>query len=176
MVLYPLDYYFLDLLCAVIFAIAAFTDFLDGYLARKYNAVSDLGSLIDPVADKMLVAAALILLASRGELPSFMAILLVSREIAVSGIRLVSLREGYNIPVDTLGKYKTVLQDIGIVMLFINRPLFDLSLYVAGMILLWGALGLSMYSAYFYWQSYWNSKKSKIAEISPDEPEQENAP
>ncbi|MDA9951040.1 CDP-diacylglycerol--glycerol-3-phosphate 3-phosphatidyltransferase [Oligoflexaceae bacterium] len=167
MLLYPLDYYFLDVACAILFAAAAITDFLDGYLARKYDGVSEFGVLIDPIADKMLVAAALILLSSRGILPSWMAILLVSREFAVNGIRLVSTSLGFSIPVDTLGKYKVVFQDIGIVCLFLDAKLFDLSLFVLGMILLWAALALSLYSAYFYWQSYQSQVRAKrLDEIS----------
>jgi len=163
MMLYPWDYFFVDIICAVLFAAAAITDFLDGYIARKYNLVSAFGELIDPIADKMLVASALILLASRGVLPSWMAILLISREFAVSGIRLVSLKDGFNIPVDALGKYKTIMQDVGIVCLIVNRSVFDLSMYVVGMISLWIALGLSLYSAYFYWQAYWAAKNEQSA-------------
>lgn len=162
MVLYPWNFFVIDIICAVLFSLAAITDFLDGYIARKYQLVSAFGELIDPIADKMLVAAALILLTARGVMPSWVAILLISREFAVSGIRLVSLKDGVAIPVDTLGKYKTVLQDVGIVCLLVNVTLFDLSLYYVGMICLLGALGLSLYSAYFYWLAYWSTKSEKV--------------
>ncbi|MBQ6980498.1 MAG: CDP-diacylglycerol--glycerol-3-phosphate 3-phosphatidyltransferase [Clostridia bacterium] len=116
------------LIAAVIFALAAFTDFLDGYIARKYNLVSDLGKFLDPIADKVLVAAALVVMlvvpnGGAAILPSYAAIfiaVILARELIISGFRMVAASKGKVLAADKAGKLKTVTQDIAITLLLIG--------------------------------------------------------
>jgi len=150
----------LGILCGFIFAMAAITDVVDGYVARRYGMVSPLGALLDQVADKTLVAAALVLLANAGILPSFIAALLICRDIAVNGVRLMALERQVVIEVSDFGKLKTVLLSIGITCLLINRPLFDLPLREIGMICMWLGLALSIYSGWAYSHAFLTNTKN----------------
>ena len=111
-----------DTAAAVIFAIAALTDSLDGYAVRMRKEVTRLGQLIDPLADKLQVTAALFTLVEMGRVSSWIAILIVGREFAVSGLRIVAAVEGVVIPASTLGKVKTALQMVAIVALLLQWP------------------------------------------------------
>lgn len=160
LLLYPLSKS-LGPLCAVIFAAAAITDFLDGWIARRYGTVTAIGSLLDPIADKMLIGAALVLLASSDALPVFLAGLLICRDIGVNGLRMVALEQKIVIEVRDVGKWKTVFQSLGIFCLFISKPLFEIRFREIGMVCIWIALFLSLYSAWSYGKSYWQSIKSQ---------------
>jgi CDP-diacylglycerol--glycerol-3-phosphate 3-phosphatidyltransferase len=162
LVLYPLEWEFLRVPCALIFAAAAATDYLDGYLARRYGMVTPLGALLDPIADKMLVAAGLVLLARAGAAPAFVCALLICRDIAVSGIRLMALEQRITIEVSEFGKWKTAITSVAIFCLMINKPLFDLPFRLVGMLCLWGALGLSAYSAWLYVQAFLQKNKTPL--------------
>ncbi len=109
------------LISAVIFALAAFTDFLDGYIARKYNLVTNLGKFLDPIADKVLVSTALIvMLINRNILPEYGAIavaIILARELIISGFRMVAASKGVVLAADKSGKIKTVFQDFAILVL-----------------------------------------------------------
>lgn len=113
------------LISAIIFVLAAFTDFLDGYIARKYNLVTDFGKFLDPVADKVLVAAALIVMlvvptGGAAILPSYAAIfvaVILARELIISGFRMVAASKGKVLAADKVGKIKTFTQDIAITVL-----------------------------------------------------------
>jgi CDP-diacylglycerol--glycerol-3-phosphate 3-phosphatidyltransferase len=109
------------LISAVIFALAAFTDFLDGYIARKYNLVTNLGKFLDPIADKVLVSTALIvMLVNSNILPWYGAIavaIILARELIVSGFRMVAASKGVVLAADKSGKIKTVFQDFAILVL-----------------------------------------------------------
>ena len=126
------------LISAVIFALAAFTDFLDGYIARKYNLVTDLGKFLDPVADKVLVATALIIMlvvpnGGAGILPEYCAIfvaIILARELIISGFRMVAASKGKVLAADKSGKIKTFTQDIAICVLLVGA-LFDGGIYTA---------------------------------------------
>ena len=96
------------LIAAVIFLIAAFTDWLDGHLARSTNQITRLGQLLDPIADKLLVTAALVSLTGRQQVPAWMATIILCREIAITGLRAVAADQHLIIPADTFGKYKMV--------------------------------------------------------------------
>jgi CDP-diacylglycerol--glycerol-3-phosphate 3-phosphatidyltransferase len=159
LLLYPLDFFALNVICALIFVAAAITDWLDGYLARKYESVTPLGALLDPIADKLLVAAALVVLAAAGVVPAFVAGLMICRDIGVSGLRLMALERRITLEVSEFGKWKTGLQDVAIVCLMINRPVWDLPLRTIGMMSMWIALGLSLYSAYAYGKAFWEKTK-----------------
>lgn len=109
------------LLSAAVFAIAAFTDFLDGHIARKEGIVTDFGKFVDPVADKLLVLSALIMLVQQGLMPAWVVILILARELCVDGLRMVAGSKGMVIAAGKLGKIKTVTQIILILWLMIFR-------------------------------------------------------
>lgn len=107
-------------LAAVVFVLASVTDYFDGKIARKYNLITNFGKLMDPLADKMLVITALILLSSTGEVNYLCTLIVVLREIAISSIRLVALEKGEVIAASMWGKYKTATQMISIVLILFN--------------------------------------------------------
>ena len=116
------------LYATIVFAIAAFTDFLDGYIARKYNMVTDLGKFLDPIADKVLVLTAMILMltdVAGGILPSVIGgigvVIILARELIVSSFRMVAASKKVVIAADKLGKIKTVSQDIALVLLLLSK-------------------------------------------------------
>jgi len=122
---------------AIIFSLAAATDFLDGYIARKYNLVTDFGKFLDPIADKVLVSTALIVLL--GVLPWYSAImvaLIMARELIVSGFRLVAAGKGLVIAADKSGKIKTFFTDITIVVILLSIQIGAYWLYIAGIVML----------------------------------------
>jgi len=114
---------FTNFLSAVIFALAFLTDLLDGYLARKNNQVSDFGKIMDPLADKVLVAAAMILLTQAGVVSAWVTVLVLAREFIVSGVRMAAAAEGNVVAASIWGKAKTMWQFVAITLaLLINRP------------------------------------------------------
>ncbi len=113
----------------LLFLLAAATDGLDGYIARKQGKVTDFGKFIDPLADKILVLAGLIILVETGNLPGWVAVIIIGREIAVTGLRAVLATKNIILPASHLGKYKMAAQTLSIVSLFIwgfkpNMPLY----------------------------------------------------
>lgn len=113
-----------NLIILAIFLIASFTDFLDGYLARKNNLVTTFGKFLDPIADKLLVLAALIMLVEMGQIPGWIPIIIAAREFIVSGIRMLAAGEGNVIAASWLGKVKTVSQMIAITFAFLGNHAF----------------------------------------------------
>src|SRR3954451_8960582 len=109
-----------DVVALAIFWVAAGTDLLDGYLARRWGQVTTIGTLLDPIADKMLVSAALISLVQVRVIPGWLVVLLVGREFAVSGLRSIAAAEGYTIHASELGKTKTFFQVISISLLLVG--------------------------------------------------------
>tara|TARA_B100000945_G_C20261538_1_gene539534 strand:+ start:133 stop:723 length:591 start_codon:yes stop_codon:yes gene_type:complete len=149
-----------DLVPFFLFVIASFTDFLDGLLARLYKEESKLGELLDPIADKILVAAALVLLVMNGIIKNYeviAAIIILTREILISGLRefLAKKREA-SIPVSSLSKFKTLIQMLSIAMLLTGETgnkiinFQDYNAQTIGIILLWIAAFLTLYTGYDY--------------------------
>lgn len=136
----------------LVFAAAAFTDFLDGYLARRSGQITNLGKLLDPVADKLLVASGLILLVQAQQIAVWLAIVLIARELIVTGARAVAANEGFIVPADSLGKLKVVGQIGGILCLILQGAWVDAQafLFSAGSVLLYMALVLSLISGWRY--------------------------
>lgn len=132
----------------IIFIIASFTDFLDGYLARKYNETTNLGAFLDPVADKVLVFAALILLAESGVIPSWSVILIIGRETLINGFRLIAIEKGVVISASYLGKLKTVTQMVSLVLLLFAPALVVLN--VIGLVVYWIAVVATLISGIEY--------------------------
>jgi len=135
-----------DVAALIIFWLAAATDLLDGYLARRWKQVTTIGTLLDPIADKMLVSAALISLVQVRVIPGWLVVLLVGREFAVSGLRSIAAAEGYTIHASELGKTKTFFQVISISLLLvgIHHPWIGswatASLYVVVLFSVWSAV------------------------------------
>ncbi|MFB5266640.1 CDP-diacylglycerol--glycerol-3-phosphate 3-phosphatidyltransferase [Paenibacillus enshidis] len=141
---------FNQLLAALIFIVAASTDGIDGYLARKHNLVTNLGKLLDPLADKLLVTAVLISLVEMGKLDSWVAVVIVSREFAVTGLRQIALLDGSVVAASNWGKLKTVIQIVAIVALLINNFPFVFMGIPFDQIAIWAAAVITIYSGYDY--------------------------
>ena len=136
-----------------IFAVAAITDWLDGYLARRWGEVSAFGAFLDPVADKLMVAAALIVLVELGRAESYLAMIIIGREIAISALRewMAQLGEGKSVAVAFVGKVKTVAQMTAIIALLLHEPLIPgVSTPLLGSISLWVAAILTLWSMVHY--------------------------
>lgn len=136
------------LAAGLVFACAAFTDFLDGYLARKSGQITNLGKLLDPVADKLLVASGLILLVQFQRVAVWLAIVMIAREMIVTGARVVAAKEGFVVPADSLGKFKVIGQIGGILCLILQGVWVQSEGLLAsiGTGLLYIALFFSLYS------------------------------
>jgi CDP-diacylglycerol--glycerol-3-phosphate 3-phosphatidyltransferase len=138
---------------AAIFFVATITDFLDGYIARNYGSGSTIGQFLDPLADKLVVTAALIMLtgmARSPRVPGWMVVVVVSREMLVTGLRGLVAAEGRIIGAEELGKYKMALQAMAVQGLLIHYTYFNIDFFAAGLFLLWIALVLSIWSAIDY--------------------------
>ena len=144
---------------AAIFAVAGITDWLDGYLARRLHQTSAFGAFLDPVADKLMVAAALVLLVQADPDPwlAIVAVIIIGREIAISGLRewMAEIGRRGQVKVATLGKFKTVLQMFAIFFMLFRVPLFGLPVYEAGYWLLFAAAGLTLWSMLGYLRLAW---------------------
>ena len=130
----PIPYRF-ELL-AVIFLAASATDFIDGYVARRQAQITKLGKLLDPVVDKILISAALLLLVEAGKLWAWVAILIIGREIAVTGLRAVASSSGIVIQAEGMGKLKMIFQVAGISLLFLVDASTHYAIWVAGVVVL----------------------------------------
>ncbi|HEX3744851.1 MAG TPA: CDP-diacylglycerol--glycerol-3-phosphate 3-phosphatidyltransferase [Bryobacteraceae bacterium] len=137
-----------------IFLAAAGTDLLDGYLARRWKQVTTVGTLLDPIADKLLISAALVSLVQVGVLPGWMAILIIGREFAVSGLRQIAAAEGYTIKASDLGKTKMLSQVVAVscLLLAVRHP----ALRTWGMVFMWIVVVFAMLSAMSYFRKFWH--------------------
>ncbi|MBD1379287.1 CDP-diacylglycerol--glycerol-3-phosphate 3-phosphatidyltransferase [Metabacillus arenae] len=135
---------------ALIFIIASTTDWIDGYYARKLNMVTNLGKFLDPLADKLLVSAALIILVDLNLAPAWMVIVIISREFAVTGLRLVLAGEGEVVAANMLGKIKTWTQIIAVAALLLHNLPFEFVYFPFGMIALWVAVIFTVLSGWEY--------------------------
>ena len=141
-----------SLVAATVFGLAALTDLLDGYLARRHSQITTLGQLLDPLADKLLVAAGLILLVQFQRVDSWLAFAIIAREIGVTGLRSIAASEGIVITADRLGKSKTFFQVMGILLLTlpISINVFDFDYHILGKLFLYLALLLGLLSGIRY--------------------------
>ena len=138
------------LIAGLLFSAAAITDYLDGFLARKRGLVTTLGKVMDPVADKLLVSSAFIMLTSLGWVPAWMACIIIGRELAVTGLRNIIAEKGEDLSASNLGKYKTGFQIAAIIPLMIHFPFLGLDVQVIGNLFLWGALIFTIWSGADY--------------------------
>ena len=135
---------------AIIFIVAAVTDWLDGYLARKHNQVTNFGKLWDPIADKLLVTAALLMLMAWGKVGFVVVLIIVGRELIIGGVRSLAASKGVVMAADKSGKLKTVVQFIAVIILLLNNWPFVGCQVDVGLILIWISAGLSIYSCVEY--------------------------
>jgi len=145
-----------SLAAATVFGIAAITDLLDGYLARRRSEVTRLGRLLDPIADKLLVISGLILLVEFQRVSAIVAILMIAREVAVTGIRAISAAEGIVLSAETIGKYKMTAQVLAIMFLIVADSVDpEWKFYAIGNVLLYSALMLGLISGAKYLFTFW---------------------
>ncbi|MBJ6363448.1 CDP-diacylglycerol--glycerol-3-phosphate 3-phosphatidyltransferase [Paenibacillus sp. GCM10012307] len=139
-----------QIVATLIFIIAASTDGLDGYIARKNKTVTNLGKLLDPLADKLLVAAVLISLVEMSRLDAVIAVIIISREFAITGLRQIALLEGKVLAASTWGKWKTAVQITMIIALLLNNFPFALIDLRFDLIVTWAAAIITVYSGIDY--------------------------
>ena len=137
-------------IAALLFSAAAITDYLDGFYARKRGLVSTLGKVMDPIADKLLVSSAFIMLTSLGWIPAWIVCIIIGRELAVTGLRNIIAEKGEDISASNLGKYKPGFQIAAIIPLMIHYPFWGLNVQVIGVLFLWGALVFTIWSGADY--------------------------
>ncbi|TDI13476.1 MAG: CDP-diacylglycerol--glycerol-3-phosphate 3-phosphatidyltransferase [Acidobacteria bacterium] len=145
-----------EIWAVAIFLVAATTDALDGYIARRRGQVTALGTLLDPVADKLLISAALISLVEEGLAPAWMVVIIVGRELAVSGLRSLASQRGIEIAASVWGKFKMISQVMAIVLLILDRKL-PLPFSRSGEMVLWVVLVLAVFSAADYFLKFYRS-------------------
>ena len=134
----------------VIFALASFTDMLDGKIARKYNLITNFGKLMDPLADKILTAAAMVCLVELGDLAAWIVVIILFREYAITGLRSVAASENIVVAANIWGKEKTVCQMIALMLLMLKPQIVALCGVNLGLILMYVALLLTVYSGVDY--------------------------
>jgi CDP-diacylglycerol--glycerol-3-phosphate 3-phosphatidyltransferase len=145
---------------AIIFSAAAITDYFDGYFARRFGLVSNLGKVMDPVADKLLVSSAFIMLTALGWVPAWVVCIIIGREIAVTGLRNIIAEKGEDVSASNLGKYKTGFQIAAAIPLLIHYPFFSLDAHAIGTFFLWGALIFTLWSGIDYFVKFRNLLKT----------------
>ena len=143
-------------LAAVVFGLASLSDLLDGFLARRQQLVTNFGKFLDPLADKLVVSAALIMLIPLGRAPAWMVVVIVGRELAITGLRSVAVSEGKVISADELGKKKMVFQIVAILGLLLHYEYFGINFHAVGMFFLWLAVALTLWSGFNYFRRFWD--------------------
>lgn len=155
-----------DVIATVLFCSAAVTDWADGYLARKLNQTSAFGAFLDPVADKLMVAAALIILVQLGRADAIVAMIIIGREITISALRewMAKIGASKSVAVSMLGKIKTTAQMLALPMLLYYAPLAGLDMKVIGNWLIWIAALLTLWSMGYYLRMAWPEIARRSAE------------
>jgi CDP-diacylglycerol--glycerol-3-phosphate 3-phosphatidyltransferase len=151
---------------AAVFFLATVSDYLDGYIARSYGSGTTVGKFLDPLADKVVVTTALIMLAAMHRVPSvpaWIVVVLVAREFLVTGIRALAATEGKVFGAEELGKYKMVLQSIAIPALMLHYTYFHVDFFEAGMFVLWISMVVSVWSGVDYYVKIIRAMKPKAA-------------
>lgn len=149
-----------DIVAAAIFALASFTDWLDGYLARRRQQITPLGQMMDPLADKLLTSAAFISLVQMEKAPAWMVAVIIGRELAITALRSINYNRGVNIPASRLGKFKMVAEVVAILALILGREHLGI-LYVVGPLALWVAVVLAVVSGVDYYTRFMRGQGSR---------------
>jgi len=147
----------LSLFIAILFILAALTDLLDGYVARRYGITTKIGKLLDPMADKIIVSAAMVLLIPIGRIPAWIVAIMIIRDLVVDGIRSIASVSGRVIGASQLAKKKTLCQIVAVSALIIHYPLWVIDAHGVGMVILYLALALSIVSAADYIQKFYRN-------------------
>ena len=160
---------------AILFLLAGLTDWLDGYLARRLNQTSHFGAFLDPVADKLIVAVALVLIVYAhdglfGAVVALSSAIIIGREIAVSAIRewMALLGARQRVAVVAIGKIKTIVQVIALFLLLYRRPIYGFEIYEYGVLLLFIAAALTLWSMFVYLRAAWPVIVDPNAEMPPE--------
>jgi CDP-diacylglycerol---glycerol-3-phosphate 3-phosphatidyltransferase len=142
-------------LAALVFGIASLTDLLDGYLARQQKAETAIGKLLDPMADKLLILSGMIMLIPLDRIPAWMVVLIIGREVAITGLRGIASAEGEVIAASRLGKAKMIFQSLSLGGLMLHYEYFGINFHILGTILLWIALIITLWSGIdYFWKFY----------------------
>lgn len=147
-------------MAALIFSLASLTDLLDGYIARQQKTETSMGKLLDPMADKLLITSAMIMLISLERIPAWIVVLIVGREIAVTGLRGIASVQGLVIAASKWGKAKTVFQSIALIGLLLHYEYLGINFHVLGMILLVIALGITLWSGLDYFFNFYREQQN----------------
>ncbi|MDQ6992607.1 MAG: CDP-diacylglycerol--glycerol-3-phosphate 3-phosphatidyltransferase [Mariprofundus sp.] len=142
-------------LSSSLFALAAMTDWLDGYLARSRGEETPFGRFLDPVADKLLVASALVLLVSSHQAPAVLGIIIIGREITIGALREWLAQRSTVVHVSQIAKWKTAIQMLSIAALLLHVEILGISMHEVGFVLLWIAAALTLWSGYEYIRDAW---------------------
>jgi CDP-diacylglycerol--glycerol-3-phosphate 3-phosphatidyltransferase len=159
-------YKFTSFLAALLFGLASITDLLDGFLARRRQMVTTFGKFLDPLADKLIVSAALIMLIPLGRVPAWMVVIIIGRELAITGLRSVAVSEGTVIDAGELGKKKMVFQIVAILGLLLHYEYFNVSFQAVGMFFMWLAVIVTLWSGFVYFRSFWHVLREDEGEKS----------
>ena len=143
-------------LAALVFTLASISDLLDGFFARRRQLVTTLGKFLDPLADKLVVSAALIMLIPLGRVPAWMVVVIVGRELAITGLRTVAVSEGKVISADYLGKQKMVFQIVAILGLLLHYEYYGVNFHAVGMFFMWLAVVMTLWSGFNYFRNFWH--------------------
>ena len=148
---------FWSLVIAGLFVVASITDFFDGYIARKYHMITTMGKFLDPIADKIIVNTAMILMIPIGRIPAWIVAITIIRDLIVDVIRSIASSEGIYIQASILGKQKTVTQIIAVTALMIHYSIFGINAHIVGTVVLYIALFLTIYSGIDYFIKLYKS-------------------
>lgn len=152
-----------DAVAAAAFILAALTDWLDGWLARRWNQTSAFGAFLDPVADKLMVCAALIVLLDLSRVDAFISLIIIGREITISALRewMAKIGASASVAVHRLGKFKTAAQMVAIPCLLYNQPVYGMNTKLLGDVLIVVAAVLTVWSMLYYLQRAWPAIREK---------------
>lgn len=148
---------FWSLILAVLFVIASITDFFDGYIARKYQMITTMGKFLDPIADKIIVNTAMIVMIPIGRIPAWIVAITIIRDLIVDVIRSIASSDGIYIQASIIGKQKTVTQIIAVTALMIHYSIFGINAHKVGTVILYIALFLTIYSGIDYFIKLYKS-------------------
>ncbi len=149
-------------LAALFFSAASLTDLLDGYIARQQNSETAVGKLLDPLADKLLINSAFIMLIPLDRVPAWVVVLIVGREVAVTGLRGIASLEGLVIAASRWGKAKTVFQSIALIGLMLHYEYLGINFHSLGMLILWVALAITIWSGIDYFNKFYREHRKVI--------------
>ncbi len=139
---------------ALFIGAAFITDVLDGYFARKYGEITVLGKFLDPLADKILVTISMIMLIPPDRIPVLIVIVIIARELAITGLRAIAVSEGIVIQASKLGKFKTTFQAVAIFSLTLHYDYFGVDMHSVGIVFIWIALALTLWSGWDYFRQF----------------------